>query len=127
MNKLVGYICRHGESLGNNMGLFRGVLDTPLTKTGISQAHKAKDFLANKKIDHIIASPLLRAFITADIISKPHNIQVYQHRALFPWSLGVFTGLDKEANKEALELFISNPEGYSSGPTVSDCCLNHPL
>ncbi len=122
---LIGYIVRHGESVGNDLGIFRSALDSPLTKKGIQQAKQAAEFLKDKPIAHIVSSPLLRAFITAELISRDHDIVVYQHRALFPWSLGVLTGLSKSDNQDALDLFIDNPDvplpsGSAVGESLND-------
>ncbi len=105
----VALVLRHGEASANAMGIFRSWLDVPLTQRGIQQAEHARDFLKKYKIKDIIASPLLRAFVTADIVAQPHKLPVWQHRGLFPWSLGVFTSLSKDENQEALHLFVENP------------------
>jgi broad specificity phosphatase PhoE len=106
--KLIALIARHGETAANFNGKFRSWIDFPLNDRGIEQAHEAKNFLKKFDIKHIVTSPLLRAFITADIISggKP----IFQSRGLFPWRLGVFSGLEKAEYQAALRLFVENPE-----------------
>ena len=63
---------RHGESVGNAEDRFQGHFDFPLTRKGRLQARAlAKRWKGDKvTFDRIIASPLLRAFQTAEIISK---------------------------------------------------------
>jgi broad specificity phosphatase PhoE len=108
--RIVGYLVRHGETMANADGRYRSWSDPPLNDKGLAQARAAAKFLSKEPIKHIISSPLLRAFITADIIAGPHKLQVFQHRGLFPWRLGIFTGLPKDENGNALRLFVDNPE-----------------
>jgi probable phosphoglycerate mutase len=106
---LVGYILRHGETELNRNNCFRSWLDVPLDENGLRQAKQAAEYLKDKPLKHVISSPLLRAFVTADMAAAPHRLQVYQHRGLFPWRLGIFSGLEKEENQDALRLFVKNP------------------
>ena len=106
-DKLIALVLRHGEASSNKQGIFRSMNDVPLTEAGMQQAKDAAKFLSKYPIKSIMCSPLLRAFVTADTVSN--GLLVQQHRGLFPWSLGVFTGLDREINKPALGLFVSNP------------------
>lgn len=108
-DKLVGLILRHGETAANATGAFRSWIDFPLTDKGLQQAKDAADFLKKYPLKKVISSPLLRAFVTACDAAEPHKLFVYQHRGLFPWRLGVFSGLSKEANEDALRLFVRNP------------------
>jgi len=119
--RLIGLVVRHGEAFNNQQGIFRSCSDVPLTKTGLSQAMSASKFLSKYPVKAISTSPLLRAFVTADLISKPHNLFVFQTRGLFPWSLGVFTGLDRKDNKDALTLFVNNPSvTVPNGESLND-------
>lgn len=110
MSALIALVARHGQTQLNQENCFRSWLDVPLDATGISQAHMAAQFMARMPIRNVISSPLLRAFVTADIESQPHKLQVFQHRGLFPWRLGIFSGESKEKNQEALDLFVKNPK-----------------
>jgi len=116
--KLVALILRHGDTILNETGCYRSWLDVPLSDGGIKQAQEAARFLSKFPIERIFCSPLLRAFVTADIASKPHKLQVWQHRGLFPWRLGVFSGRSKKDNQAALKLFVASrdvaiPDGES--------------
>jgi broad specificity phosphatase PhoE len=117
--KLVALILRHGATdlnLGDTR--YRSWLDVPLAKAGLDQAQDAAEFLKSFPIKRILCSPLLRAFVTADIAAKPHKLEVYQHRGLLPWRLGVFSGRSKKDNQPALKLFVQTrniaiPDGES--------------
>lgn len=106
--KLIGYILRHGETVTNAEEKVRGWMDSPLNQAGIAQAKAAKEFLSAKPIKFIYCSPLLRAFMTADIASMPHKLMVYQHRGLLPWNTGIFAGMSKKDTKDAVELFVQS-------------------
>ena len=108
-NQLVALVLRHGEAASNAQGIFRSRRDVPLTDRGKQQAQDASKFLSKYPIKLIICSPLLRAFVTADIVAQPHGLSIHQHRGLLPWELGVFTGLDRKLNKDALDLFVKSP------------------
>ena len=107
---IIGLILRHGSTEANEQGKFRSWIDFPLSPEGIQQAKDAAKFLKRFKIQHVISSPLLRAFVTADFASQPHKVPVYQSRGLFPWRLGVFSGLEKKEYQPALRLFVENPK-----------------
>ena len=106
--KLIGFILRHGETVTNAEEKVRGWMDSPLNQTGMAQAHAAKKFLGEKPLKFIYCSPLLRAFMTADIASAPHKLMVYQHRGMLPWNTGMFAGMSKEDTKEAVKLFVGS-------------------
>lgn len=108
--KLVGLILRHGTTELNEADCFRSWLDVPLSAQGIQQAKEAAKFLERYPIKQVICSPLLRAFVTADIAAAPHKVFVAQSRGLFPWRLGIFSGLSKKDYQPALRLFVQNPD-----------------
>lgn len=64
------YFIRHGLSQLNVEGKVAGITDTPLTETGKQQASTAGKNAKDLGIEHIISSPLSRAFDTAKIIAK---------------------------------------------------------
>jgi broad specificity phosphatase PhoE len=117
-DKLVALVLRHGDTILNETGCYRSWLDIPLSDSGIKQAEDATRFLSKFPIKRVMCSPLLRAFVTADIASKPHKLHVNQMRGLFPWRLGVFSGRSKKDNQPALKLFVQSrdiaiPDGES--------------
>jgi broad specificity phosphatase PhoE len=117
-DKLVALILRHGETDLNRDGCYRSWLDVPLAESGIKQAQEASRFLSQFPIKRILTSPLLRAFVTADVAAKPHKMEVFQHRGLLPWRLGVFSGRSKKEFHPALKLFVEQrgvpiPDGES--------------
>lgn len=66
------YIARHGQNEDNANGILNGHRDLPLTQKGIEQAREVAGEIAaaDMSFDYIYASPLSRAFRTAQIISE---------------------------------------------------------
>ena len=107
---LLALIGRHGTTVLNQKNCFRSWSDPCLAEEGIQQAKKMDKFLRQFQIKQIMCSPLLRAVQTAGFVAEGQKIgSVYQDRGLFPWRLGIFQGLDKDDNNDALRLFVQNP------------------
>jgi probable phosphoglycerate mutase len=64
------WFLRHGETDYNAAGLSQGALDIALNATGRAQAAAAAPLLAGQGITGIIASPMLRAKETAEIVNE---------------------------------------------------------
>lgn len=65
---------RHGATDWNRQGLFQGRTDNPLNADGLAQAHEAADMLRGIGIGRIVASPLVRAARTAEIIADAISV-----------------------------------------------------
>ncbi len=63
-------LIRHGQSTANATGVWQGQLDYPLSEEGRRQAAAAGRALRGTNISGIYASPLLRAFETAEIVAR---------------------------------------------------------
>jgi probable phosphoglycerate mutase len=70
------WFLRHGETDYNAAGLSQGALDIPLNATGRAQAGGAGPRLAGRGIARIVASPMIRARETADIVSEFLGLEV---------------------------------------------------
>jgi broad specificity phosphatase PhoE len=64
------YFLRHGQTDWNAEGRFQGHSDIPLNALGLSQARDAALALARCPIDLVVASPLVRAARTAEIVNE---------------------------------------------------------
>jgi len=64
------YFLRHGQTDWNIAGRFQGHTDIPLNEVGLAQARDAARILGQCPIDLIVASPLIRARKTAEIVSE---------------------------------------------------------
>jgi probable phosphoglycerate mutase len=65
------WFLRHGETDWNAQGLSQGRTDIPLNKVGLMQAERAALTLRTSGIATIVASPLIRAHRTAEIVAGP--------------------------------------------------------
>jgi len=72
------YFVRHGQTDQNIGKVTNFLLNVPLNKTGIEQAHTLAPFIAQLPIKTICYSPLLRAKTTTDIIAThiPHALKI---------------------------------------------------
>ena len=69
------YLIRHGESIGNKIGISQGQRnDFSLTEKGHDQSKRIGKRLLGEKINVVYSSDLKRAKETAEIIGKLHNI-----------------------------------------------------
>lgn len=74
MNNLSSfYFLRHGQTDWNKQRVCQGQTDVPLNATGQEQARNARALLANIPISTVVASPLSRAYQTAEIVNEALN------------------------------------------------------
>jgi broad specificity phosphatase PhoE len=87
------FFLRHGQTDWNVQGRFQGHTDIPLNAAGLAQAANAADVLANWSVDLIVASPLLRARRTAEIVAERFNKTPVFDDDLMERQFGRFEGL----------------------------------
>jgi len=89
---------RHGESVGNAEARWQGQSDFPLTDTGRAQARALAERWKreNQSFDLAIASPLLRAKETAEIIASALNLPIEFDPLWLERDNGEFSGLTAE-------------------------------
>ncbi len=87
------YVTRHGETEFNAADRISGTTDIPLTARGMEQARQmAEKAAACGDIQHIIASPMLRARMTAEFAAKALGLPVQTDLRLREWDYGEFEG-----------------------------------
>lgn len=86
------YWLRHGQSLGNLERRFLGHTDLPLTDHGRRQAAAAAAYLAERGIDRIYSSDLLRARETAEPLAERLGLPVHVMPALREIHAGLWEG-----------------------------------
>lgn len=80
------YLCRHGQSEFNALGLLQGHLESPLSPLGITQAESLALKAQQWEIDHIVSSHLGRAQQTAHICAEFLNKAVLHSQLIAPQS-----------------------------------------
>ena len=91
------YFLRHGESEGNRDRIIQGRHDPPLTPLGCQQAKAAGAWFAPRGVKRVLASPLLRASQTAEIVARVAGAPAPRLlEDLTEIETGIFTGLSLE-------------------------------
>lgn len=103
------YLLRHGQTAHNAAELIAGATDAPLTELGQHQAQDAARALAALPVGQIYASPLQRAWATAQAIAdlRP-DVTIIPAPALAERHWGIWEGasravLDRDATPEGGE------------------------
>ncbi len=86
------YFLRHGETFFNRERRMQGQFDAPLNPEGLEQAERAARDLADAPIKRIVASPLSRAFNTAEAVATKHGLSIEPDPELMEVHLGVHQG-----------------------------------
>ncbi len=124
------YLVRHGQDEDNAKGILNGRRDMPLTEIGISQAKELAEKIkaAGLKFDKIFASPLQRAYKTAEIVAdslgmeKPGKLDLLIER-----DFGIMTGQPHTKIKEICSpeilqtkmiTYFLSPEGAETFPEL---------
>ena len=86
------WFLRHGETDWNAQNLSQGNTDIPLNDAGLAQARTAAGLLAHRGIRSIVASPLSRARVTAEMVGAALDLRVILEEGLREVSFGVQEG-----------------------------------
>lgn len=86
-------LARHGQTESNVSGFYMGRSAEDLNDAGYAQARSLASRLAGLPIASVYASPLQRAYVTATILAKPHNLKVKVSDDLNEIQLGDWQGL----------------------------------
>ena len=119
------YLVRHGETIYNSEGRIQGGgLDSPLTKEGILQAEKLRDYLNSKsfQVDLIFSSPLERSLHTARIVSEVLEGEIVPDPLLKEINCGEMEGkfINSIDTEKLRRLRIDPLEKYPGGESVDD-------
>ncbi len=84
---------RHGETELNSAQRYWGKSDIKLSALGVSQAERLHDRLMSERIDAVYASDLVRAKVTAEIITLGRNQRIVTCPELAEVNFGKLEGL----------------------------------
>jgi len=89
-------LVRHGQTESNITGFFMGWSNEDLSDLGYAQAQRLSSRLASLPIASVYTSPLKRAYNTALILAKPHNLEPKVLDDLIEIRLGDWQGLHRD-------------------------------
>jgi probable phosphoglycerate mutase len=99
-------LVRHGETDWNRERRWQGHADRPLNERGRQQARALAAELADRPIDAVYSSDLLRARETAEIVAADLGLAVYIDPGLREVDVGSWSGLSHS------EIETNDPEGF---------------
>lgn len=102
------YLTRHGQTEWNALDLVCGITDIGLTDLGISQAEELANKLADKHIDVIIHSPLIRAMQTAQKVADMCGAPMIADDRLVEQNYGIYEGVSRHD-----ENFLNNKRQFA--------------
>ena len=112
-------LVRHGLSEGNVRGLIQGQLDHPLTDVGRVQASAVAERLrSDGGADRIVASPLTRAFETAQAVASALDLPVTTDDRLMEYDFGDVSGLTVPEARERYPGWSWLSDGTRTAPTL---------
>jgi len=99
-------VIRHGETAWNAEHRIQGLLDVPLSATGVWQTGRLAQRLADEAIDAIFASDLARAWMTGAPLADARGLTMHAEPRLRERAFGIFEGktLDEIAAEHPAEL-----------------------
>ncbi|MEM1159625.1 MAG: histidine phosphatase family protein [Pseudomonadota bacterium] len=113
------YFLRHGETTWNASGKTQGQLNSPLSDRGREQAEVAGEALAAEPIERIVASPLDRAFHTAEAVARRHGLVIQTDTELMECHLGDHQG---QPHGPFLPAFFRGEYDPPNGETFQQFC-----
>ncbi len=123
------YLIRHGATANNCARpprLQGHKVNLGLSAEGVEQARRTGLLLADRHIDAVYTSPLLRASETAKAVAAPHGLKVEPVEELIEVDVGRWEGMSwdeiKRTHLEAYRLFAADAavNGYLGGENLSE-------
>jgi len=93
-------LVRHGQTESNVTGYYMGWSDEDLDDVGYAQVRSLSSRLAGLPIASVYTSPLRRACTTAEILAKPHDLELQVMDDLIEIHLGDWQGLHMDEIKQ---------------------------
>lgn len=90
---MILYCCRHGESAYNAEGRIQGQSNVPLSPLGRRQSEALAEALSRFEIEAVYASPLKRAYETAEPVAAALGLPICTDERLMEINAGVLQGL----------------------------------
>jgi broad specificity phosphatase PhoE len=108
------FVLRHGETAWSRERRFSGARDVSLTADGRRQCEAAAAALASVPLAAVYASQLERARVTAEIVAKPHRLEVIVDPAFAEMGFGEWEGATRD------EVAARHPEAWDAWRVTPD-------
>ncbi len=118
-------LIRHGQTEWNADGRWQGMMDIPLSETGLNQAAALASYMSSRSLSSVYSSDLRRAVQTAEPLAAVAGLPLYRDARLREQNLGVFQGLTHEQHREKYPELVESmyrdywgftfPEGENRG------------
>jgi bacterioferritin len=106
------YLVRHGQSEddvgGDSYYKNSGLNPTPLTDMGNAEAREVGEFLKDRGIKKVYASNTVRGKQCGEIIAQVVGAKMESTDGLWPWKIGVYTGMKEKEGDPILEDRLGN-------------------
>lgn len=99
------YLMRHGQTLFNLRKKIQGACDSPLTETGIAQAHRVAAYFKDIPLDAAYSSTAERSSDTLEIILKD-RMSYTRLKGLKEQNFGLFEGESEDLNPKDRATFM---------------------
>jgi len=122
-NEILVYVARHGTTILNQNGCFRGPLDPDLDKKGWADANTLKYYFDPIELGGIFYSPKKRSRHTAMLINRDRlNIPYVGHDGLQALNVGDLGGEKKTPETEAIVKYHTEhpDEPFEGGESFND-------
>jgi broad specificity phosphatase PhoE len=105
------YIARHGETVLNADGCFRGNKNVPLNDSGLKDAENLARYFEKIPLCYIVCSDRIRAVQTAKAIAKKKGVAIHPTENLRALNVGDFSGKPRDAKNVAdLQMYLDSPD-----------------
>lgn len=120
--KPIAFFVRHGSTVLNDAGKFRGPLNVDLDEKGEQQAHDLHQFFQHSKFSGAYHSSRKRAKQTLDIILKGKGVKGKQVKNFDSLNVGDFAGQPKnDENMQQMKYYQEHPdEKIPGGERIED-------
>lgn len=110
------FVVRHGQTVLNSAGMFRGNKNPPLDEVGRQQAKTIANLFRTIDISHVFCSDKVRATETAEMIAHEKQTPIHKSESLRALNVGDFSGQKRNAESEAaLQVYLDDPDTQIPG------------
>ena len=110
------FLIRHSESQDDLINCYGGTADWDLTQAGAKKVEQFRPTFEGFGVQKIYASPLRRAYKTAEVMNKGLGLPLTRVFELHETSqFGYMAGVERELAKELFGWLLERPEGQGIG------------